>query len=72
MKRFVASILVFVLVTILLACESYEFDLEDFEDRTASTFYTVEHQPDNRYVLYYFDSTKSDLDTIRRDVLPIL
>jgi thioredoxin-related protein len=70
MKRLLPYLTVLFLLFGLTACRSYEYDLDDFENSTVSTFYSAEHQTDNRYVVYYFDSTKSDLDTIRKDVLP--
>jgi hypothetical protein len=59
------------LLVFLAACDRTELDYDDFSDRLVSTYFAAEHASDNRYVVYYFDSTDNESDTLKKEVLTL-
>lgn len=68
MKRlsFILSILI---VFFLTGCALNQTDYRDFEDHYVFSYSEAETKSSNRYILYYFDSTKDESDTIKSEVL---
>ncbi len=68
MKK-VITFLVFILVLTLSSCNVFKLSYSDFEAQTLNSYHQSETVSNNRYILYYYDSTDEKSEEVREDIL---
>lgn len=53
----------------LSSCNIFKLDYGNFSDQTLTSYYQTETISNNRYVLYYFDSTDESSENIKQEIL---
>ncbi|QMS84734.1 thioredoxin [Candidatus Xianfuyuplasma coldseepsis] len=72
MKRLLIFVSSAIAIVLLSSCKQEELDYSDFEDNIIATYFQAETLSNNRYILYYYDSTDDASNTIKNDVLTFI
>lgn len=72
MKRICILLSSAIAIVLLSSCKPDELDYTDFEENIITTYFQAETASNNRYILYYYDSTDDTSKTIKNDILTFI
>ena len=62
-------VLTFIITITLSSCTIFELDYNDFTTHKVSSYFASEQASNNRYILYYYDSTDAPSRDVKTDIL---
>jgi uncharacterized protein YxeA len=68
MKKLLIILILIITIT-LSSCTLFKVDYSDFSDKIVNDYYTSEQVSNNRYILYYYDSTDDPSEAVKTDIL---
>lgn len=67
--KYLIVVLTSVFGFLLTGCDWNQLDYTDFETHQVGSYFEAEHISNNRYILYYYDSSKKESTTLKQDIL---